>query len=358
MLLRYIRKRLRSIEAKLTLRKQTLIIVSVLVVIVVVNQLVIFRAFTPGMLQSEIMGGISYFTLLISVGAAAIGGLTIVLFEKSMLSRIIKFNKDVKTISEKKDFSARVDLNGTDEIGQLAGNINHMLVELERVHGDLQQSNCALECYQRHLQKKVQEQVKEIARLLLGSIESLISALEAKDEYTAGHSRRVAQTSVMIGKHLELSADELDDLRWGALLHDVGKIAVNPSIQNKPGKLTQEEYEHLMIHVRKGVDIVGPVANERVLQIIRHHHSRYDGTGLNQTQMAGAIPLGARIVAVADTFDSITSDRPYRRAKSVSEAVKEILRCSSTQFEPEVVNAFLSICPSISVVENHDVVLV
>jgi HD-GYP domain-containing protein (c-di-GMP phosphodiesterase class II) len=120
----------------------------------------------------------------------------------------------------------------------------------------------------------------------------------------------------------------MEDLRWGSLLHDVGKIAVDQLIQNKPDKLTQEEYEHIMIHAHVGADIVRPVVNEKIIEMIEHHHDHYDGCGLNQVVAGEDIPLAARILAVADAFDALTSDRPYRPAMSRKKALDEIKRKS------------------------------
>lgn len=197
--------------------------------------------------------------------------------------------------------------------------------------------------YERRLEQKVEEQAKEIQRLFLGAMESLVLALEAKDKYAAGHSRRVAKIAVSTGQELGLLLDELEDLWWGALLHDVGKIAVDWVIQTKPGRLTSDEYRRIMIHTQVGVYIVRPVANDRIVEIVAHHHDRYDGTGLDQTVREEAIPLGARVVAVADTFDAITSNRPYRDALPAKEALAEIKRCTGSQLDPVVVSAFLKI---------------
>jgi putative nucleotidyltransferase with HDIG domain len=167
-------------------------------------------------------------------------------------------------------------------------------------------------------------------------------AHEAKDSYMAGHSRRVTDIAMAIGKRLSLDQDELTDLKWGSLLHDIGKIAVNELTINKPGILTREEYEHVMTHPTVGASIVRPVAGSKsITEIIEHHHSHYDGTGFKQKLRGKDIPLLARIVAVADAYDAMTSARPYRDALSREQALAEIRLSISRQFDPVVANAFL-----------------
>jgi len=195
--------------------------------------------------------------------------------------------------------------------------------------------------YQQFLEEKVEEQTGEIKKLFLGAIEALVFALEAKDKYTGGHSRRVTEIALALGNELGPSARDMEDLRWGSLLHDVGKIAIDQAIQNKPGKLTREEYEHIMTHAGVGAHIVKPLVNGKISEMIEHHHDHYDGSGLHQVIAGSDIPLGARIIAVADAFDAMTSDRPYRSAMSIAEAIDEIKRCAGTQFDPIVVTAFL-----------------
>jgi putative two-component system response regulator len=121
----------------------------------------------------------------------------------------------------------------------------------------------------------------------------------------------------------------------------VGKIEVNPLVQNKAGRLTKEEYEHVMIHPKVGAQIVKPVVNQKVIDIIEHHHDHFNGSGLNQNESGKDIPQGARIIAVADAFDAMTSDRPYRSKMTSDEALKEVQRCILTQFDPVIVTAFL-----------------
>jgi putative nucleotidyltransferase with HDIG domain len=212
------------------------------------------------------------------------------------------------------------------------------------VKGALEKRRLQLEIreYQQYLEGKVEEQTGEIRKLFLGAIEALVAALEAKDKYTGGHSRRVTEITLALGNELGLSKQDMEDLRWGSLLHDIGKIAIDQVIQNKPDKLTSEEYEHIMIHAHVGADIVRPLVNGKIIDMIEHHHDHYDGSGLHQVITGNDIPLGARIMAVADAFDAMISDRPYRPAMSIRDAIDEIKHCAGTQFDPVVVTAFLN----------------
>jgi putative nucleotidyltransferase with HDIG domain len=237
---------------------------------------------------------------------------------------------------------------GADDYITKPFNLDEVVLNVEKTL-EKQMLEQQIKEYQEHLQQKVEQQTGEIRRLFLGSIESLVFALEAKDKYTAGHSRRVTEIALAIGRELKLSEEDLENLRWGSLLHDVGKIAVDHFVQNKPGKLTPAEYEHIMIHAHVGAGIVKPVVNEKVVEIVEHHHDHYDGSGLHQVVAGKDIPLGARILAVADAFDAMTSDRPYRPAMPVEKACHEIERCSGTQFDPVVARAFLETdtsCPN------------
>ena len=200
-----------------------------------------------------------------------------------------------------------------------------------------------LKAYQAGLEGKVSEQAKRIRELFLHSIDALVTALEAKDAYTAGHSRRVYQIALTISQLMGFTAEESDDLCWGALLHDVGKIAIDPRVQNKPGKLSVEEYEQIMKHTQIGQRIVKTIANNNILNIIKYHHTRYDGKVASLTLDGEEITTGTRIVTLADAFDAMTSDRPYRKAFPIEEALLEVKRCSGTQFDPRVVEAFLQI---------------
>ncbi len=191
------------------------------------------------------------------------------------------------------------------------------------------------------LEGKVEQQSRELQNLFIDAIESLIGALEAKDRYTAGHSRRVTKIAVDTGQALGLTGEALENLRWAALLHDIGKIGIDASVQNKPGVLSPSEYDYILTHCSIGPGIVQPLVNDEIVNVIRHHHDSYDGTGHKQIISGDDIPLGARILAVADAFDAMTSDRPYRAAMPAAKAIAEVKRCAGTQFDPAVVRAFL-----------------
>ena len=191
--------------------------------------------------------------------------------------------------------------------------------------------------------RKSKEQPTEPRKLFLGAIETLVNTLESGDRYTKGHSQEVAEIALDIGKELGLPPEEMEDLRWAALLHDVGKIAVDPNILNKPSELTPGEYRHIMTHAVVGPALVKPFVNARVVEIISHHHDHYDGGGLNQTLIGASIPLGARIVAVADAYQAMTSDRPYRRALSKMSALDELIWYGGSQFDPIIANTLIKI---------------
>ena len=180
-------------------------------------------------------------------------------------------------------------------------------------------------------------------KLFLGAVEALVNILEAGDRYTSGHSQEVMEIALAMGQKLGLSSEEIEDLRWAALLHDVGKIAVDPNILNKPSELTSSEYRHIMTHAVVGPSLVRPFVNDRVVEIISHHHDHYDGGGLDQSTYGENIPLGARIVAVADAFQAMTSDRPYRRALSRKAALEELTWCSGSQFDPVIANTLIKL---------------
>jgi len=174
---------------------------------------------------------------------------------------------------------------------------------------------------------------------------SLAQALEAKDFYTRGHSERVADIAVRLATHLGLSEREQENLRRGGLLHDIGKIGIKESILLKPGKLTEEEMAHIRSHPARGFDICSPLKTlEPCLPIIRSHHERIDGQGYPDGLKGDDIPLPARITAVADAFDAMTTDRPYRKGMTEATAIKIFENeIDSGQWDPHVVRALIKI---------------
>jgi putative nucleotidyltransferase with HDIG domain len=208
----------------------------------------------------------------------------------------------------------------------------------------MRQMESELALVNKNLKVRTFDLVEQQRSLFLSTVKSLASAIDAKDEYTRHHSTRVTEFSMKIAAKMGFSEKELSDLELAALLHDVGKIAVPESILNKPGKLTREEFELIKEHPVRGEAILSPVIElKEIARIVRSHHERYDGTGYPDRLKGREIPLSARIMTIADTYDSITSERPYRKAASHRYAVKEIIACSGTQFDPEVVENFLEI---------------
>ena len=165
----------------------------------------------------------------------------------------------------------------------------------------------------------------------------------SKDEYTQNHSYRVSIYAAKVASYLGLNSERIEDVRAAALLHDIGKLDISKEILYKAARLTQEEFEEMKRHVEKGVKILEPVGGSlrRVLPIILSHHDRFDGSGYHPT-LGNDIPLEARIIAVADVYDSLTSDRPYRKAMSPFDAKEVITKESGTEFDPQVVDAFLA----------------
>jgi response regulator RpfG family c-di-GMP phosphodiesterase len=195
--------------------------------------------------------------------------------------------------------------------------------------------------YQRHLEDRVAEQARELEDLFVDALLSLANAVEARDDYTGNHVGRVARRAVATGREMGLAGDELRHLWVGALLHDIGKIAVPDDILRKPARLTDAEYEVMKRHPEIGAAIMSRSAFLRpALPAVLHHQERWDGAGYPAGLRGEAISLQGRIIAVVDTFDAIVSSRPYRPGRPPEAALAEIERCSGTQFDPAVVAAF------------------
>ncbi len=188
-----------------------------------------------------------------------------------------------------------------------------------------------------HLYKKIQDSYFEI-------VKALAQAIEAKDPYTHGHSARVMEYTVQIAQKLGLPEEEIESLRYAAILHDIGKIGVRGIILNNPNSLTSKEYDEIKQHPLVGEGIIQPIELlQPIKPLIRHHHEWYNGKGYPDGLSGKDIPLGARILAVADAYDAMKFDRPYRKALTEETAIQELKGGNGTQFDPKIVEVFLEL---------------
>ncbi|MDH3216486.1 MAG: HD domain-containing protein [Candidatus Krumholzibacteria bacterium] len=192
----------------------------------------------------------------------------------------------------------------------------------------------------------------DMRNLFFNTVETLIRAIQARDPYTSGHSARVSRYCLLIAERLGLATKEKHYLYLTSMLHDIGKIGIPDALLNRPGKLTEAEKAKVRDHVTVGASMLKALGEMNpIVPLIRHHHEAYDGTGYPDGLEGEDIPLISRIVAVADSYDAMTSDRPYRKARSKREAVAEIRRCSGKNYDPRVVKVFLEILDEQSTAE-------
>ncbi len=192
--------------------------------------------------------------------------------------------------------------------------------------------------------EEIETAYKKLSDSYKNTILALSNAVDARDSYTAGHSERVAKISLLIGKNLGLPDEELKKLEYAALFHDIGKIGIPDSILLKNDRLTDEEFKVIQKHPEMGVNILKSIGFlENILPSIKHHHEKYIGKGYPDNIKGEEIPLGARIIAVADTYDAMTSNRPYRKKLSHKTAVDEIINNKGLQFDERIVDAFMEI---------------
>lgn len=190
------------------------------------------------------------------------------------------------------------------------------------------------------------ELYEDLQAFLMSTVKSLVNAIEAKDPYTSGHSERVHLISMLLGRRIGLPAEEMENLRWASILHDVGKIGMPETILCKASPLTGDEYEIIKEHPARGYDLLQPIHQlAGAARVVRAHHERIDGAGYPDGLRGDAIPLAARIIAVADSYDAMTTTRPYRRAAAPEHAVEEIRRCAGTQLDAEVVGHLVRLAP-------------
>ena len=226
-------------------------------------------------------------------------------------------------------------------------NVDELLISVRKCieFKKLKEQNIALqkenERYQQHLEEMVEKRSVQLKDALFGSLIIIASSIEAKDEYTKGHSNRVRLISIDIGKLMGLDNKELQILEYGAMMHDVGKIGVRDAILNKNKSLTEEEFDSIMSHPAIGANIVKNISFfNPMIDCIKYHHEKYNGKGYPEGLKGDQIPLLARIVAVADAYDAITTTRPYRKEKTSLEALEVLLEGKGSQFDPDIVDVF------------------
>lgn len=238
------------------------------------------------------------------------------------------------------------DLRATIKLG-----IENYKLKLENIRllKQIQEQNVELMNFNKTLEEQVANRTKELRdaygkmnKTFLDTIQSLALAIEAKDPYTKGHSERVSIFSVELAKKLRLSHKDEWNINVAGILHDIGKIGIDEAILNKPGKLTPEEYEKVKKHPIISLKILEPIEFlDEIKPLILHHHEWYDGNGYPESISGNNIPLGSRILAVADTVEAMTSNRAYRKALDVDIVINELKHFSGTQFDPTLANAFI-----------------
>jgi HD-GYP domain-containing protein (c-di-GMP phosphodiesterase class II) len=265
-------------------------------------------------------------TWVISLAFAAFALLIGVVAARLLTSPLLNLVSAAQKIAAG-DFSSRVETRNITEIGTLGEAFNSMSGELEE-----------------HI-AKLARAAQENRELFEGTVKALAAAIDGKDKYTRGHSERVSRISVAIGKRLNLPQDEVETLRMSALLHDVGKIAIDDNILKKPAALTDEEFLVMKTHPQKGYKIMSQIpAMKDFLPGMYMHHEMINGKGYPQGLSGDQIPLQAKIVSVADTFDAMTIDRPYQKALDLGEALDRIRSFVGSRYDAAVVDALIEAC--------------
>ena len=265
-----------------------------------------------------------------------------------VVEEIRKFNKDLyillltghKDLAPPLETIRKIDIQGYCE---KSDKFDQLLLLIESGIKSIEQMNEI-----KRINTELSDTYEKLEKAYLDMVQTLRYTVEAKDPYTRGHSDRVSAYSVLIGKYLKLSDEDLRTLEVGGLFHDIGKIGIPDSILLKESKLTDDEYSEIKNHPSIGAHILcNATIFQDIIPIVKHHHERYDGKGYPGKLKGEDIPYMARIAAVADTFDAMTSKRTYRDAMPLETVRAEIERCSGTQFDPEIAKVFLDI------LDNH-----
>jgi HD-GYP domain-containing protein (c-di-GMP phosphodiesterase class II) len=261
-------------------------------------------------------------TLQWAILALAFALLAAAVFARTLADPIKKL-ADASRAYARGEFSARVDARSWTEVGELADTFNKMAADLE------------------DFIRRLRQAAEENNELFLGTARALASAIDAKDPYTRGHSVRVNRYSVILARYHGLPEAEIRDIHVASLLHDVGKIGVDDAILKKPGQLTPEEFEVMKQHTVIGANIMAPIRKmQGLLPGLRSHHERWSGGGYPDALSGDAIPLMARIIAVADSFDAMTTDRPYQKGMTFEQALARLNDLKETAFDERIVESF------------------
>jgi HD-GYP domain-containing protein (c-di-GMP phosphodiesterase class II) len=265
-------------------------------------------------------------TWVISLAFAFIALIVGVFAARTLTSPILKLSAAAETIASG-NLAHRVETRNITEIGTLGSAFNTMTDKLEE-----------------HIESLARA-AKENRELFVGTVKALAAAIDGKDKYTRGHSERVSRISVAIGKQMGMESEELETLRISALLHDVGKIAIDDSILKKPAALTDEEFEIMKTHPQKGFKIMSQIpAMKEFLPGMYMHHEMVNGKGYPQGLTDKEIPLQAKIVSIADTFDAMTIDRPYQKGMLLPAALERIGQLVGSRYDPRVYDALVRGC--------------
>ncbi len=265
-----------------------------------------------------------------------------------VVEEIRKFNKELyillltghKDLAPPLDTIRRLDIQGYCE---KSDKFDQLLLLIESGIKSIKQMNEI-----KKINRELADTYEKLEKAYLESVQTLRYTVEAKDSYTRGHSDRVSEYSVLLGKYLNLPEETLNTLRIGGLFHDVGKIGVPDSILQKESRLTDDEYSEIKNHPSIGAHILSTATIfHDIIPIVKHHHEKYDGTGYPGRLQGEDIPYLARIAAIADSFDAMTSRRTYRDSLPIDVVISEFKRCKGTQFDPKLADVFLDI------LENH-----